>query len=48
MFENVRMISALRMAYVVFPTVAAAKMLHRVSISPLEVKCLEPKRILKP
>jgi hypothetical protein len=32
MFENVRMISALKMAYVVFPTINAAKTINRVRI----------------
>lgn len=31
MFESVRVISALRMAYVVFPTINAAKTIYRVS-----------------
>ena len=30
MFESVRMIAALKMAYVVFPTVSAAKTIHKV------------------
>jgi hypothetical protein len=31
MFESVRVISALQMAYVVFPTIGAAKTIFRVS-----------------
>jgi hypothetical protein len=35
MFENIRMITALKMAYVVFPTVNASKTIFKVSFSSM-------------